>query len=73
MGKVSRLGQARVKEICELPLNALDVDMKAELVKALIPIGLWHVEEVLPVNMDELILLFDRIKEQKAKGVLQKP
>lgn len=26
-----------------------------------------------PVNMDELILLFDRIKEQKAKGVLQKP
>jgi hypothetical protein len=39
-----KIGRARAKEICELPLNALNVGMKAELIQALIPIGLWHVK-----------------------------
>jgi hypothetical protein len=53
MKKILRIGngvnvrRARVKEICEVPLNTLDVDIKTELIQALIPIGLWHVKEVL--------------------------
>jgi hypothetical protein len=43
---VSR-SEEQVKEICELPLNTLDVDMKTELIQTLIPIGSWHVREVL--------------------------
>jgi hypothetical protein len=43
-----------VKEICELPLNALDVDMKTEFIQALIPIGLWHVKEVLEQEVKQL-------------------
>ena len=36
-----------MKEIPGLPLNALDVDVKAELIQALIPIGFWYVKEAL--------------------------
>jgi hypothetical protein len=60
MKKILRIGRdvkvrrARVKEICELPLNALDVDMKTELIRALIPIGLWHVKEVLEQDVRQL-------------------
>ena len=47
IGRGVKVRRARVREICELPLNAMDVDTKAELIQALIPIGLWHVKEVL--------------------------
>jgi len=47
IGKGVKVRRARVSEICELPLSELDVDMKTELIQALIPIGLWHVKEVL--------------------------
>lgn len=36
IGKGVKVIRARVKEICELPLNVLDVDMKTELIQALI-------------------------------------
>jgi putative transposase len=60
MKKILRIGngvkvrRARVKEICEVPLNTLDVDIKTELIQALIPIGLWHVKEVLEQEVRQL-------------------
>jgi len=42
-----KIGRARAKEICELPLNSLNVEMKAELIQALIVFGLWHVKAML--------------------------
>ena len=42
-----KIGRAMAKEICGLPLNGLNVEMKAELIQALIPIGLWHVRAML--------------------------
>ena len=54
IGKGVKVRRARVKEICELPLNVLDVDMKTELIQALIPIGLWHVKEVLEQEVKQL-------------------
>lgn len=38
IGKGVKVKRAQVKEICELPLEALDVDMKTELIQALISI-----------------------------------
>lgn len=54
IGKGVKIRRARVNEICELPLNALDVDIKAELIQALIPIGLWHVKEVLEQEVKQI-------------------
>lgn len=39
-GKGVKVRRARVNEICELPLDTMDVDVKAELIQMLIPIGL---------------------------------
>jgi len=36
-----------VNEICELPLETTDVDVKAELIQMLIPIGLLQVKKLL--------------------------
>jgi hypothetical protein len=49
-----KIRRAKVKEICELPVNTLDVDMKTELIQALIPIGLWHVKEVLEQQVKQM-------------------
>ena len=60
MKKLLRIGngvkvrRARVKEMCEVALNTLDVDIKTELIQALIPIGLWHVREVLEQEVRQL-------------------
>lgn len=60
MKKILRIGRgvkvrrARVKEICELPLNPMSVDTRAELIQALIPIGLWHVKELLEQEVRQL-------------------
>jgi hypothetical protein len=54
IGKGVKAGRARVKEICGLPLNVLDVDIKTELIQALIPIGLWHANEVLEEEVKQL-------------------
>jgi transposase-like protein len=60
MKKILRIGngvkvrRARVKEMCEVSLNTLDVDIKTELIQALIPIGLWHVREVLEQEVRQL-------------------
>ena len=60
MKKILRIGRdvkvrrARVKEICEVPLKQMEVDLKAGLIQALIPIGLWHVKEVLEEEVRHL-------------------
>jgi transposase-like protein len=54
IGKGVKVRRARVKEICEVSLNTLDVDIKTELIQVLIPIGLWHVREVLEQEVRQL-------------------
>ena len=49
-----KVRRARVKEICKLPLNPMGVDTKAELIQALIPVGLWHVKELLEEEVRQL-------------------
>jgi len=47
IGRGVKARQARVKEILDLRDKAVDVDARTELIQALIPLGLWHVKEVL--------------------------
>jgi transposase-like protein len=54
IGRGVKASRARVKEICELSRGAKDVDVKAELIQALIPIGLWHVKELLEEEVRQL-------------------
>lgn len=54
IGKGVKARRARVKEICELPVKAMAVDIKAELIQALIPIGLWHVKELLEEEVKQI-------------------
>jgi len=66
IGRGVKVRRARVREICELPLKQLDVDMKAELIQALIPIGLWHVKEMLEEELS--LLAGERYKRQGLPG-----
>lgn len=60
MRKILRIGRgvkvrrARVKEICELPVGAMELDVKVEMIRALIPIGLRYVKEVLDQEVKQL-------------------
>ena len=60
MKKILRIGRgvkvrrARVKEICELPLDTMEVDVKAELIQMLIPIGLLHVKKLLEGEVKQI-------------------
>ena len=47
IGKGVKVRRTRVKEICELPSEAMEVDVKVELIQALIPIGLGAVADEL--------------------------
>ena len=37
-----------------LPVNTMDVNVQTELIQALIPLGLWHVKEVLEQEVSTL-------------------
>lgn len=54
IGKGVKVRRARVNEICGLQLDTMDVDVKAELIQALIPIGLWHVKKLLEEEVKQL-------------------
>jgi hypothetical protein len=60
MKKILRIGKgvkvrgARVNEICELPSETMNVDVKAELIQMLIPIGLLHVKKLLEEEVRKL-------------------
>jgi putative transposase len=61
-----KVRRARVKEICDLPVKTMDVDVKTELIQALIPLGLWHVKEVLEQEVTALV--GERYKRQGKAG-----
>ena len=61
-----KVKRASVKEICGLPLKVMDVDMKAELIQALIPIELWNVREVLEEEVK--LLTGERYKREGLPG-----
>jgi len=46
--------RARVREICELPMDAMALDVKVEMIQALIPMGLRYVKEVLEEEVRQL-------------------
>jgi putative transposase len=62
IGRGVKVRQARVKEILDLPGKAMDVDARTELIQALIPLGLWHVKEVL--EQEVRTLAGERYKRQ---------
>ena len=57
IGRGVKVRRARVKEICDLAVKTMDVDVKTELIQALIPLGLWHVKEVLYLGDGSYILI----------------
>ena len=76
-----KIGRARPKEICELPLNSLNVEMKAELIQALIVFGLWHVKAMLEhlgctmltaAEGEEADMVFREHKENTSDGAVRK-
>ena len=66
IGRGVKVRRARVKEICDLPIKAMDVDSRTELIQALIPLGLWHVKEVL--EQEVIALVGERYKRQGMAG-----
>lgn len=66
IGRGVKVRRARVKEILDLPAKATDVNGRAELIQALIPLGLWHVKEVLEQEVRSLA--GERYKRQGMEG-----
>jgi transposase-like protein len=66
IGRGVKVRRARVKEICDLPLKTMDIDVKTELIQALIPLGLWHLKEVL--EQEVTALTGERYKRQGMPG-----
>ena len=66
IGRGVKVRRARVKEILDLPAKAMDVNGRAELIQALIPLGLWHVKEVLEQEVRSLA--GERYKRQGVEG-----
>jgi putative transposase len=66
IGRGVKVRRARVKEICDLPLKTMDIDVKTELIQALIPLGLWHLKEVL--EQEVTALAGERYKHQGMAG-----
>jgi hypothetical protein len=54
IGRGVKMRRARVKGICDQGLNGMDINMKVELIQALIAIGLWPVKEVLEEEVRSL-------------------
>ncbi len=61
-----KVKQARVQELCDLSLKAMDIDARMELIQALIPLGLWHVKEVL--EQEVKALAGERYKREGMEG-----
>ena len=58
--------RARAKELCDLSSKAMDIDVKMELIQALIPLGLWQVKEVLEQEVKSLA--GERYKREGMEG-----
>ena len=61
-----KVKRARVKELCDVSLKAMDIDVRMELIQALIPLGLWHVKEVL--EQEVKALAGERYKREGIEG-----
>jgi putative transposase len=61
-----KVKRARVKELCDLSLEAMDIDVRMELIQALIPLGLWQVKEVL--EQEVKALAGERYKREGMEG-----
>jgi len=66
IGRGVKVRRARVKEILDLPAKVMDVNGRVELIQALIPLGLWHVKEVLEQEVRSLA--GERYKRQGVEG-----
>ena len=66
IGRGVKVRRARVKEILDLPGKVMDVNGRAELIQALIPLGLWHVKEILEQEVRSLA--GERYKRQGMEG-----
>jgi transposase-like protein len=66
IGRGVKVRRARVREILDLSTKAMDVDARTELIQALIPLGLWHVKEVL--EQEVTALAGERYKRQGLEG-----
>ena len=61
-----KVKRARAKELCDLSLKAMDIDVRMELIQALIPLGLWQVKEVL--EQEVKALAGERYKREGIEG-----
>jgi len=66
VGKDVKARRSRVKELMDLRLSALDMDMRLQLIQELIPLGLVHVAEVLTQEVEALA--GDRYKRNGKPG-----
>ena len=66
VGKDVKARRSRVKELMDLRLSALEMDMKLQLIQELIPLGLMHVAEVLTEEVEALA--GDRYKRNGKPG-----
>ena len=66
IGRGVKVRRARVREILDLSTKAMDVDARTELIQALIPLGLWHLKEVL--EQEVTALAGERYKRQGKAG-----
>jgi hypothetical protein len=57
-----------VKQILDLRAKAMDVDARTEFIQALIPLGLWHMKEVLEQEVGTLA--GERNKRQGWRGMI---
>jgi hypothetical protein len=66
VGKDVKAKRSRVKELMDLRLSALEMDMKLQLIQELIPLGLMHIAEVLTEEVEALA--GDRYKRNGKPG-----
>ncbi len=66
VGKDVKARRSRIRELMDLKLSALEMDMKLQLIQELIPLGLMHVAEVLTEKVEALAR--DRYKRNGKPG-----
>lgn len=66
VGKDVKARRSRVKELMDLRLSALEMDMRLQLIQELIPLGLMHIGEILKEEV--MVLAGDRYKRNGKPG-----
>jgi len=66
VGKDVKAKRSRVKELMDLKLSAVEMDIKLQLIQELIPLGLMHIGEIL--NEEVKALAGDRYKRNGIAG-----